>query len=99
MDAYQAGSGSMEAQLCYTLTRPKTRQVFGDCAMGYGTLVSSTILSTCSVHHHVYSVYSSIPEFHSPSRFMFLNFTLFHVSILLRIFTPLFYFRSPNPQP
>ena len=81
------------------LSRSEACRVFGHCAMGYGTLASSVMLSIHSIRHHDYSIYSSIPEFCSPSHFMFLNFALFHVSILLRIFTPLFYFHSPNPWP
>ena len=67
-----------------------------DRAMGCRTLASPVIHS---IHHHNYSVYSSIPESRSPSRFMFLNFALFHVSILLRILVPLVLFLFPKPRP
>ena len=56
--------------VCYTLSRPKTCQVFGDCTMGSGTSASSVILSICSICHYDYSIYSSIPEFCSPLHFM-----------------------------
>ena len=80
-------------------SHPETRQVFSDCILGSGISASSTILFICYIRHHVYSVYSSTPKFHSPMCFMFPNFALFHVSVLLHIFTPLFYFHSPNPDP
>ena len=83
---------------CYTLSHPEAHWVFSDRTMGLGTSASSIILSIC---HHDYSVCSSIPEFHSPLRFTFLNFALFHVSILLCIFTPpcsIFVPQTPNPD-
>ena len=56
----------MTASLCYTLSRPKTHWVFGDCAMGFWTLTSPVIRS---IHHHDYSIYSSSPEFCPPFAF------------------------------
>ena len=67
----------------------------GDRTMGCRTLVSPVIRS---VRHHDYSIYPSVPEFHSPLRFMFPIFVLFHVYVLIRIFV-LFYFRFPSPNP
>ena len=64
---------------CYTLSHPETCWVFGDHAMGCRTSASPVI---CSIRHHDYSVYSSFPKSCSSSRFMFLNFALFHVSEL-----------------
>ena len=81
---------------CYTLSRPETRWVFGDCAKGFWTLASPVIHPIC---HHDYSIYSSFPESCSPSRFMFPNFVLFHVSVLLCIFVPLVLFLFPEPRP
>ena len=56
--------------------------------------MSSILPSIC---HHDYSIYSSIPEFCPLSHFMFPNFALFHVSVLLRIFIPLVLFPFPEP--
>ena len=85
--------------VCYTPSHPKTHWVFGDHAMGYKTSVSSIIPPIHSIHHHDYSIYSSIPEICSPSCFTFLNFTLFHVPVLLRIFVSLVLFLFPEPRP
>ena len=70
-----------------------------DRTMGCRTSVSPAI---SSVHHHDYSVYPSVPEFHSPTfhvsdlRFV----VLFHVSVLIRIFrSVLFSIPEPKPQP
>ena len=64
--------------------------------MGSGPRQVLLFHSFCSVHHHVYTVYSSIPEFCSPPRFIFPNFALFHVSVLLHIFVPLVLFSDPR---
>ena len=88
---------SILAIQCYTLSCILRLAESSDCVLGSGTLASSVIPFIRSICHHVYSVYSSIPKFCFPMCFMFLN--LFHVSVLLHIFTPLFYFCSLNPDP
>ena len=84
---------------CYTLSHPETRRVLSDCTMGFGLRRVPLFRSLCSIHHHVYSIYSSIPKLCPPPCFMCPNFTLFHVSVLLTFLFPLFYFPIPKPQP
>ena len=69
----------------------------GDRTKGCRTSASPLIRS---VHYHDYSNHPSVPEFRFPLRFMFPIFTLFHVSILIRIFrSVLFSIPKPEPQP
>ena len=65
----------------------------GDRTMGCRTSASPLI---CSVRHHDYSIYPSVPEFRSP--YVSCSRSLVHVSVLIRIFHPIL-FRSPSPNP
>ena len=77
---------------CYTLSCPKSSVTMLWVVGLWWVLLFHPFHSVC---HHVYLVYSSIPEFRSPLCFMFPNFALFHVSVLLRIFVPLVLFSDP----
>ena len=85
---------------CYTLSRPKTHQVFGDCTMGYGTSASSAIpsilfcSSSCLFCLLIHPRTPFPPTFHI-SELHFVS--CFHSTS--HFHSPCSIFRSPIPDP
>ena len=81
-------------QLLHPKLIPRLAEL-GDRTVGCRTSASPLIHS---VHHHDYSVYPSVPEFHSPHVSCFWSLFCFMFPFLFAFFAP-FYFWTLNPEP